>query len=266
MIRPIAVVLVLAGVSLGTYATLSGSHTDARSAQSASPALAAAPVMVTVVKPSSSTAKADPAKAVPSGELLPRIPVALHAPASPAPSDTMTLTRDIQLQLRRVGCYEGAVNGLWSPTVVRSMKAFTDHVNAVLPVEHPDIILLALVQNHRGTACGVSCPPGQARAEDGRCLPQAVMARAAKMRPPDDADLISTSGPTRAAALRPSTEERATGRRMSLGALTAKPEALFKRSTSRPAYTRVRASVQRAANPNPYGRYPRWAARAFAQF
>ena len=50
------------------------------------------------------------------------------------------------------------------------MKAFTDRVNASLPVDKPDQILLALVQNHQGVAC----------------VPQPVLAKApAKPEPPE---------------------------------------------------------------------------------
>src|SRR5262245_31237699 len=263
MIRLIASILVLAGVLLGTYAMLSGNHTDARAPEPT----AIAPDAAAAVKrrPSPSAAKTDPPEAMPTGKLPPRIPVALRSPSSSAPPDTFTLTREIQLQLKRVGCYDGTIDGVWSPTVIRSMKAFADHVNALLPVEHPDIILLALVENHRDSACGMSCPAGQARAEDGRCLPQALMARVAKNGRPVDADPISTSVPAPAVALGPSAEEHLTGKRMSLGALTpAKPEARRKGSASRPAYAQTRVRTRRAASA--YGRYPRWATRALSQF
>jgi hypothetical protein len=255
MIKFIGAALVLAGFFLGTYATLSGDHTDARAPRPASLTMA-------VVKPLLSAAETDPPKAMPMGELTPRIPVALHVPSSPAPLDTLTITREIQLQLKRVGCYQGAINGVWSPAVMRSMKEFADHANAILPVERPDIILLALVQNHRGGACGASCPGEQARAADGRCLPHALMARTAKKKP-IDADLISASVPTPSAAHGPSAERPLAGKRMSLGASALpveKPKALSKRY----AQARTREASPHAVNP--YSRHPRWAARAFAPF
>jgi hypothetical protein len=56
------------------------------------------------------------------------------------------------------------------------MKAFTDRVNAALPVDTPDPILLSLVKAHQEDACGKPCPAHEALAEDGRCLPTAVLA------------------------------------------------------------------------------------------
>lgn len=91
------------------------------------------------------------------------------------------LTRDLQTELKRVGCYSGDVTGAWSPSTRRAMSTFMDRVNATLPIDEPDYILLTLVQGHTAQACGTACPSGQSTAEDGRCVPQAVLAaRAAK--------------------------------------------------------------------------------------
>jgi hypothetical protein len=106
--------------------------------------------------------------------------------ASSAPGDPdarWALVRDLQRELKRVGCYEGEVTGAWSPSTRRAMKSFTEWVNASLPVEEPDYILLTLVQNQKGTACSRTCPAGQKTAEDGRCLPNAVIAHAVPARP-----------------------------------------------------------------------------------
>jgi hypothetical protein len=96
------------------------------------------------------------------------------------PRDRASLARELQLELRRVGCYGGDLNGVWTPATRKAMKAFTDRVNATLPVEAPDEILLTLVQAHQGEACGRPCPSGQGLSDDGRCLPSAMLAQAAK--------------------------------------------------------------------------------------
>lgn len=91
------------------------------------------------------------------------------------------LTRDLQSELKRVGCYNGEVTGAWSPSTRRAMSTFMDRVNATLPIDEPDYILLTLVQGHSAQACGATCPAGQGTADDGRCVPHAVLAaRAAK--------------------------------------------------------------------------------------
>jgi hypothetical protein len=115
-------------------------------------------------------------------------PKAATAPVkSGMPGDRVALTREVQRELRRVGCYDGEINGGWTPETRKAMQAFMSRVNAKMPVGQPDFILLALVQGHPDTACGIPCPAGQTFANDGRCLPSAVLAHAAKIAPPGPA-------------------------------------------------------------------------------
>lgn len=116
---------------------------------------------------------------------------AVNAPklSSSKPGDDQTrdvLTRDLQKELARVGCYHGEVNGAWTPSTKRAMSDFMDRVNATLPVDEPDYILLTLVQGHTAEACGVDCPSGQAMSAVGRCVPQAVIAQAQKKSQRDE--------------------------------------------------------------------------------
>jgi hypothetical protein len=104
-------------------------------------------------------------------------PVAPAAATAPAPTDGAPLVGELQRELTRVGCYTGAVNGMWTLPTRKAMAAFTERVNAKLPVDRADPILLALVQHHAGLACG-SCPTSEEVYGDGRCLPKAIMARA----------------------------------------------------------------------------------------
>ncbi len=108
-----------------------------------------------------------------------RLPLPPPQRAAIAPGDRAALARELQRELRRVGCYEGEINATWTTSTRRAMKAFTDRVNATLPVEEPDHVLLALVQSHPDNACGKPCPAGQGLSEAGRCLPNAILARAA---------------------------------------------------------------------------------------
>lgn len=94
------------------------------------------------------------------------------------------LVRDLQKELKRVGCYGGEISGSWGAGSKRAMAAFTERVNATLPVEEPDYVLLALVQAQQSVTCSDKCPAGQGRAESGRCVPQAILARDAKKAAP----------------------------------------------------------------------------------
>jgi len=100
------------------------------------------------------------------------------------PKDRDSLARELQKELRRVGCYEGELNGAWTPMTKRAMKAFTDRVNATLPVDEPDTILYSMVQGQQDRVCGKPCPAGQTSGEDGRCLPNAILAKAAVKKAP----------------------------------------------------------------------------------
>jgi hypothetical protein len=109
------------------------------------------------------------------------MPPATAAPPSAAggltAQDQTSLTRELQRELRRVGCYSGEINGLWTTSSRMAMKSFTDHVNAALPIETPDHILLSLVRAHQDRACGTPCASGQSADESGRCISDAVSAK-----------------------------------------------------------------------------------------
>src|SRR5262245_11154142 len=71
------------------------------------------PVVVTVPQRAS----------VPAAQPSPRpVPPAGFA----APRDPVSLTRQLQTELRRVGCYDGELSGVWTPRTRAAMKAFTD--------------------------------------------------------------------------------------------------------------------------------------------
>lgn len=91
-------------------------------------------------------------------------------------ADRGTMVRRIKRELRRVGCYDGRIDGEWDRTSRAAMSAFVDRVNASLPSQEPDVVLLNLVRNHQAVACGATCPSGQAMDGDGRCLPNAIIA------------------------------------------------------------------------------------------
>ncbi len=110
-------------------------------------------------------------------------------------SDPAALTRTLQLELKRVGCYDGDISGVWSAPSRTAMKAFTKSVNAALPVDTPDQVLLALVQSHKGQACGTGCPAGEIEGADGRCLPGAMAHKAAERPPPAPAAMDATPRP-----------------------------------------------------------------------
>jgi len=257
--------LALAGVSAGTYALWSGQNTGApppkisadpsvRAPTSAPQTRAEADPAAAAALPPSATTAPIPSKVLNVADAAPRV---AYPPSSGLPLDRARLTREIQLQLKRVGCYHGTIDGVWSATVRRSMKAFTDRVNATLSAEQPDIVLLAMLQSHCGSGCGVPCPPGQSLAVDGRCLPNGLIAKIAEKQAPAGSIAAATASPSigeKLPAGQPQNEEE----RMSLAGPALPPATLAGQlATDAPA-----KAGRRGASP-PVGRFPRWAARAF---
>jgi hypothetical protein len=275
------IVLILAGVSIGTYALLSGKDTGAR----ASPPLnladtrASVPAEVhedfrpTVAPANWSTSQAtvaDPPMPVRIAEVRQRVPLAQYTSSSEPPPDHLTLIRDIQRHLKRVGCYQDEITGVWSASVTRSMKAFIDHVNAALPVEQPDLILLALLQNQRDRACDVPCPPGQALIDNGRCLPTAVIGKARTKAPTDTGSMRPTIASTQAIVLTHAGRPPPNGRMLLGGPASSSTSTGYKAGRNavveRPTHRAARARQgwpQAAPRGRGRSRYPTWAARAF---
>ncbi|MEQ1714918.1 MAG: hypothetical protein ABL907_02845 [Hyphomicrobium sp.] len=166
-----------AATSEVTSGTSAAAHAATVNAATAQQAVAASPIETAAIsKPSTTWSAIVTAEAAQQGRMT-----------SSKPGDGETraqLTRDLQSELKRVGCYGGDVTGNWTPSTKRAMGAFMDRVNATLPIEEPDYILLTLVQGHSAQACGAACPSGQTASGDGRCMPHAVMAaRSAKKAP-----------------------------------------------------------------------------------
>jgi hypothetical protein len=98
-------------------------------------------------------------------------------------SSSEAIARELQKELKRVGCYAGHLNGGWTRSTREAMKAFSDRVNAKLPIDKPDSILLALVQGHSEKVCGVPCPSGQSLvSHTDRCTPDALLARSGRTK------------------------------------------------------------------------------------
>lgn len=177
------------------------------------------------------------AAAVRVDEAPPRVPVGASKAAEANPLDPAALARHIQRELKRIGCYDGDVTGVWSRSVRQAMRAFTERANASLPVDKPDPVLLAMVQDQKPGACSAACPSGQDLGADGRCVPSALVAAAGA----DKKHSGSKSG--RAAA--PAAADRPPEGRMSLaGPPAARQDKAAKRPRVRPRRA-VRAKTWR---------------------
>jgi hypothetical protein len=124
----------------------------------------------------------EPVYTVPARALDP-VPAPAVAPRPIDPTDRAVLARALQRELKRVGCYHGEITGVWTTSSRMAMKTFNERVNATLPVDNADPVLLSLVQGHRERACGTECRAGQTPAEGAACVPDAVAAKVAKTPP-----------------------------------------------------------------------------------
>jgi hypothetical protein len=215
---------ILAGLAVGTH----GFSRVASSPPDALPEIASERLPTRAVTPS-------PLPAVSAIVTLPtKAPTSTRPPTPPVPAsakhpaDGSGLVRELQHELRRAECYDGAINGTWTAPTREAMRTFVEQVNAKLPIDKPNHILLALLQGNPGQACG-SCPAGQEASGDSRCPPNAVVARAALAKGTPllenaSRPFVSDEKPTTTVAERPRKTARSAHRaapiegRMSVGA------------------------------------------------
>ena len=121
----------------------------------------------------------------------------LASPGAPSdlvvPLSQFAIAREAQKEMRRLGCYEGESSGIWTPSSRLAAQRFVDLVNAKLPADKPDEILLALLRDQSGAICG-QCQRGEARDPSGRCMPTALI----KASTPRSLATYSTSDSRRA--------------------------------------------------------------------
>jgi hypothetical protein len=209
------VVLIMAGLGVAAFLIPLGSDADQKSPQTGSMAASAAEGERTAsavatkapqAQSASTVVASRPRAAAPLAAAAVQPPTSSHAPivitlshradtaarppvpatkVLPHPSDRTSIVRELQKELKRVGCYDGEINAIWTPMTRKAIKDFTDRVNASLPVDQPDNILLSLVLGQQDKACGRSCPAGEGLSQDGsRCVPSAILAQAAKKAAP----------------------------------------------------------------------------------
>lgn len=132
-------------------------------------------------------------------EPAPRLPILEPEPSTARTQSREALTRALQRELRRLGCYTGSINSTWSLTTRAAAKAFMERVNARLPTNQPDHVLLALARAHQDKTCVQRCPEASDPTQRGRCLSIAVMARgpissgSSTLVPPAAAHAVATS-------------------------------------------------------------------------
>jgi hypothetical protein len=141
--------------------------------------------------------------------VAPRRAASPPEPSTAVPGDRDGLVRALQRELRRVGCYAGAIDGAWGDAPRRAMRAFLADTNASLPVEQPDDILLRLLRGQERRVCHAACPEEWATAEgctsDGpanasaRSAPEATIAAGEADREPPAPPVAAEGSPAHSA-------------------------------------------------------------------
>ena len=105
--------------------------------------------------------------------------------AASAPLPREDASRAAQEELQRLGCYAGAIDGLWGKGSRKALTDFARHGALTLTSTEPDASLIALLRSQPGRVCPLdcgaryvavkgtcrlkSCPTGQTLKSDGRC-------------------------------------------------------------------------------------------------
>ena len=192
MSKASGIVLIAAGLAVAAYVLPSGDLTEAdfaRVTDVTKPPTADNSTRVVIppepkpaIRPKQAAAEPVPPFSAPVVVTIAQRP-SEPAKAAPMPRDRDAIGRELQKELRRVGCYDGELNGAWTTSTKQAMKLFMDRVNASLPTDEPDSILLTMVRGYQDRVCGKPCPAGQGLGGDGRCVPNAILVRAAPKAP-----------------------------------------------------------------------------------
>lgn len=125
--------------------------------------------------------------------------IATRPATEPAQSQpTPTLVQQIQAELHRLGCYDGAIDGKWSAVTQRAMQTLGERVSVLRPVDTPDYIMLALARDQTGTVCAPTQRTAEADVRDRREAPAPTeIAGKGAVRPTSAATRVATPEPER---------------------------------------------------------------------
>ena len=112
-------------------------------------------------------AAAEPAPEKPAGDTK---LAALAPPANPDPQPKAeSINRQLQSELRRVGCYTGTVNDDWGSTAQRSLEQFNKRASLKLNIKLASIDALDAVKGKTSRVCPLICQHGY-KAEGEKCV------------------------------------------------------------------------------------------------
>ena len=89
--------------------------------------------------------------------------------SSLVPSDPAKLIRDLQTELKRIGCLDGAADGDWGNQSKRALKDFAHHAKLSIPNDEPTEDALRAAGAMKTRVCPVVCD-GDEKLVNGRCV------------------------------------------------------------------------------------------------
>lgn len=122
-------------------------------------------------------ARSEPAAPVAAAPAIPVPQVPQQVAVLPAPNvtapepriDMRAIARDLQAELKRVGCDPGSTDGNWSPRSQDALAQFNQRAGMDLDTRGATVAALESVRVQRGRICPLVCGSGQ-RAEGDRCI------------------------------------------------------------------------------------------------
>lgn len=90
------------------------------------------------------------------------------APKSDAPVGVADIPRQLQIELRRVGCNTGAINDTWNAAAQKSMELFNKNAGMKLDVKVVSLDSLDAVRSKTSRICPLTCDHGY-QADGDRC-------------------------------------------------------------------------------------------------
>jgi len=83
--------------------------------------------------------------------------------------DQQELGRSLQMELKRVGCYEGPINGEFGNAAREALRNFVKYSAVTLRIENLSLDAIKAVRSFDKRVCPLSCPTGE-RAEGDACI------------------------------------------------------------------------------------------------
>ena len=70
----------------------------------------------------------------------------------------VALSRNLQTELARVGCYDGPIDGVWGPALRQALRDFTGATGIPVHLQAPTEDTLSAVAAYQGLGCAAPRP------------------------------------------------------------------------------------------------------------